>query len=82
MRGAPIVRGAGPNGVAGLSWSGHVQPAGLTERGSPIEIHSRRPNYWAGVPPVTARVRVVAELKRGGTVSEVFPYVRIAPGFG
>lgn len=82
MRAAPLVRGGGRNGVSGLAWSGHVQPAGLTEPGGPIEIHSRRPNYWAGVPPVTARVRVVAELKRGGTVSEVFPFIQIAPGFG
>ena len=83
MRGAPIVGDGGRrNRASGLAWSGHVQPAGLTEPGGPIEIHSRRPNYWAGVPPVTARVRVVVELKDGRTVSEVFPYIRLAPGFG
>lgn len=82
LRTAPF-GGDGPqHGVRGLVWAGFVQPAGLTERGSPIEIQAARDNYWAGRPPVHAPVRVVAKLRRGETVSEIFPSVNLLAGYG
>jgi hypothetical protein len=82
LRTAPF-GGEGPqHGETGLVWTGFVQPAGLTEPGGPIEIHAERRNYWAGRPPVRAPVRVVAELKRGEAVSEVFPAVNLLAGYG
>ncbi len=59
--------GDGPRkGETGLTWTGFVQPAGMTERGGPIEIPetpATRRNYWAGNPPVSAPIRVRATLR-------------------
>ena len=65
----------------GWSGPGSSRPAGLTEPDGPIEIPAER-NYWAGRPAVHARIRVVAELKMGQTVSEVFPSVNLLAGYG
>ncbi|HWB69143.1 MAG TPA: hypothetical protein VG518_04135 [Solirubrobacterales bacterium] len=82
LRTAPYGGRGGRRGVRGLVWTGFVQPAGLSEPGGPLELHAPRPNYWAGVPSVRARVRVVAELGQGETVSELFPSVLLLAGYG
>lgn len=74
--------GLGLQGAAGFSWTGHVQPAGMSEPGAPLHIDPPRPDYWAGEPPVRARVLVVATLKSGETVREIFPFVRLQAGYG
>jgi hypothetical protein len=82
LRTAPYGGEGSHHGESGLTWTGHVQPAGLTEPGAPLQIDPPRPNYWAGEPPVRARVLVVARLKSGETVREIFPFVRLQAGYG
>lgn len=72
-------------GETGLGWTGFVQPAGLTQPGAALEIPSTpatRRNYWAGTPRVRAPVLIVAELKSGETVRELFPFVNLQAGYG
>lgn len=85
LRTGPYGEDGPGKGETGRGWTGFVQPAGLTEPGAPLEIPSTpatRRNYWAGVPPVRARVMVVAHLKSGETVRELFPFVNLQAGYG
>jgi len=85
LRSAPYGEDGPQKGETGLTWTGFVQPAGLSDPGSPIEIPSTpatRRNYWAGTPSVRVAVRIVAHLKRGETVSELFPFVNLQAGYG
>jgi hypothetical protein len=82
LRTAPYGEDGPHEGETGITWTGFVQPAGMAEPGAPHELTPSKPDYWAGRPPVRARVRVVAHLKSGETVSELFPFVNLQAGYG
>lgn len=56
----------------GTGWEGYLQPAGLLDPGGPLAV-TREPgrpdDYWSGVKPVEARIRLTATYKDGTTAT-------------
>jgi hypothetical protein len=69
---------------AGYSWDGAFQPAGLKDAGSPLAVSpepGHSPDYWSGVTPVLAPVRVTARLANGRAAAAT-ARVPLSPGWG
>ena len=57
----------------GTGWEGYLQPAGLSEPGAPLEVvpEAGQPaDYWSGVKPVEARIRLTATYQDGTTATK------------
>ena len=68
----------------GTGWEGYLQPAGLSEPGGPLEL-AREPgkpaDYWSGVEPVTATIRLTATYADGSRASRTIR-APLHPGWG
>jgi hypothetical protein len=62
-------------------YSGFLQPAGMLVEGPLHVVVDRKPDFWQGSHPVTARVRVVVERRDGGRATTSLP-VSLHAGWG
>lgn len=68
----------------GTGWEGYLHPAGLLQPGEPLAV-TREPgrpdDYWSGITPVAARVRLTATYGDGTTATKTVRAV-LHPGWG
>jgi hypothetical protein len=68
----------------GTGWEGYLQPAGLLDPGEPLAV-TREPgqpdDYWSGVKPVEARIRLTATYQDGTTATRTVR-APLHPGWG
>jgi hypothetical protein len=74
-----VLRNTGERGERLGYWEAFLHPAGLED--GPLALPSGHGDYWAGQPPVSARVRIAAEYENG-TASSITKPVYLRPGYG
>ena len=68
----------------GIGWEGYLQPAGLLDPGGPLAVRpepGQPPDYWSGVQPVTASIRLTATYSDGTTATKMIR-APLRPGWG
>jgi hypothetical protein len=68
----------------GTGWEGYLQRAGLSDPGGPLEVarESGKPrDFWSGVEPVTATIRLTATYADGTTATRTIR-APLHPGWG
>ena len=78
------LRTADGPGVAGRSWTGHLDRAGLGRPGSPLYVSPQGGErmIWGGYPPVFISVGLEISHARGGRTTGVVPRVSLEPERG